>query len=65
MSGSWLLRAPFFALAPEENDHKRWNNTPRVPARKFGAAFCIHNNANIAQWNMVKVLAFLFEVEIV
>jgi len=27
LSGSWLLIAPFFALSPEQNDHKRWNNT--------------------------------------
>jgi len=26
-SGLWLLRAPFFALPPEQNDHQRWNNT--------------------------------------
>jgi hypothetical protein len=23
---SWLPGAPFFALPPEQNDHKRWNN---------------------------------------
>jgi len=27
LSGSWLFCAPFFALPPEQNDHKRWNDT--------------------------------------
>ncbi len=36
LPGSWLLRAPFFDLPPEQNDHKRWNDTEDQELLKLG-----------------------------
>ena len=42
LSGSWLLRTPFFTIPPEQNDNKRRNNTEDQEAPQgFVVAHCV------------------------